>query len=105
MDSEEWAFILASGQCVPFLSPLPILTERSRGSLAPQTSSAKMGASADTSVVDPELRVHGVRGLRVMDASVFPTMVSGHPCAVIIAMAERAADLMKASAKDQEVAC
>ncbi|KAJ7072896.1 GMC oxidoreductase [Mycena amicta] len=59
------------------------------------TSTAKMGSSPLTSVVDAQLRVHGVGGLRVVDASVFPTSVSGHPCAVVVAVAERAADLIK----------
>lgn len=62
------------------------------------TSSVKMGASPATSAVDINLRVHGVRGLRVADASVFPDQVSGHPCAVVFALAERAADLIKSAA-------
>ncbi|KAJ6461384.1 hypothetical protein C8R45DRAFT_1179258 [Mycena sanguinolenta] len=40
------------------------------------TSTTKMGASAETSVVDPQLRVRGVAGLRVIDASVFPQLRS-----------------------------
>ncbi|EJF58937.1 GMC oxidoreductase [Dichomitus squalens LYAD-421 SS1] len=60
-------------------------------------SSARMGKSPDDSVVDPSLRVHGIAGLRCVDASVFPTQVSGHPCAVVVAMAEKAADMIKAS--------
>ncbi|KAJ6506185.1 GMC oxidoreductase-domain-containing protein [Mycena vitilis] len=58
-----------------------------------------MGASPATSVVDPQLRVHGVAGLRAADASVFPTQVAGHPCAVVIAVAEKAADLIKSKYK------
>ena len=57
-----------------------------------------MGASADDSVVDHELRVHGVSGLRVVDASVFPSQLSGHPCAVVVAMAEKAADMIRGGA-------
>ena len=62
---------------------------------APQTSSARMGQNPSTSVVDPLLRVHGIEGLRVVDASVFPDQVSGHPCVPVMAVAERAADLIK----------
>ncbi|KAH9852918.1 GMC oxidoreductase [Lenzites betulinus] len=64
------------------------------------TSSVRMGNDPKTSAVDPELRVHGIQGLRVMDASVFPDQVSGHPAAVVIAMTERAADLIKATDAD-----
>jgi choline dehydrogenase len=46
------------------------------------------------SVVDPELRVRGVAGLRVVDASVMPTAPRGNPSAPTIAIAERAADLI-----------
>jgi len=53
----------------------------------------------DDDVVDADLRVRGVEGLRVVDASVFPTMVSGNCNAPTIAFAWRAADLIKAQAQ------
>jgi choline dehydrogenase len=54
----------------------------------------KMGSGVDA-VVDDRLRVHGVAGLRVVDASIFPTALACHPCAPVIAIAEKAADLIK----------
>jgi choline dehydrogenase-like flavoprotein len=48
-------------------------------------------------VVDSQLRVFGVKGLRVVDASVMPTVIRGNTNAPVIAIAERAADLMRRS--------
>jgi choline dehydrogenase len=58
------------------------------------TSSCAMGG-AQTAPCDPELRVRGVDGLRVVDASVMPTVPHGPPNAPVIAIAERAADLIR----------
>jgi choline dehydrogenase len=56
----------------------------------------KMGKSpADGAVVDSELRVHGIEGLRVADASVMPTITAGNTNAATMMIAERAADLIR----------
>ncbi|MCM5705066.1 GMC family oxidoreductase [Larsenimonas salina] len=52
----------------------------------------RMGPDAETSVVDLELKVHGVNGLRVIDCSVFPTLPGGNTNAPTIAVAEKGAD-------------
>lgn len=54
----------------------------------------KMGID-HLSVVDPQLRVRGVKGLRVVDASVIPLQITGHTQAPTVAIAEKAADLIK----------
>jgi choline dehydrogenase len=54
----------------------------------------RMG-SDDASVVDPELRVRGVDGLRVADASVMPTIIRGHTHAPSVLIGEKAADLIR----------
>jgi choline dehydrogenase len=56
----------------------------------------RMGTDA-SAVVDPELRVRGIRALRVVDASVMPLLPSGHTNWPTVMIAERAADLMRAA--------
>jgi len=60
------------------------------------TSTARMGSDAG-SVVDPELRVRGVQGLRIADASIMPEIIRGHTNAPSIIIGEKAADLLRAS--------
>jgi choline dehydrogenase len=58
------------------------------------TGTARMG-SDDASVVDPQLRVRGVEGLRVADASVMPSIIRGHTHAPSVLIGEKAAELIR----------
>jgi choline dehydrogenase len=67
------------------------------GTVFHPVGTCKMGTDS-MAVVDPELRVHGVEGLRVVDGSIMPTITTGNTNGPIIAIGEKAADLIKAAA-------
>lgn len=67
------------------------------------SGTCRMGDPADPGVVvDPRCRVVGVDGLRVVDASIMPSIVSGNPHIPVIMMAERAVDLIRGSIQQEE---
>jgi choline dehydrogenase len=66
------------------------------GSVFHACGTCAMGPERGRSVVDARLRVHGMRGLRVVDASVFPNLTSGNTNAPVMMLAEKAADLILA---------
>lgn len=68
------------------------------GTVFHPVGTCRMGQDAATSVVDPALRVHGMAGLRVIDASVFPNLTSANTNAPTMMLAHRAADLILESA-------
>ncbi|KPW15927.1 Glucose-methanol-choline oxidoreductase [Pseudomonas cannabina pv. alisalensis] len=64
------------------------------GSIYHLCGSCAMGTDPQTSVVDKHLNVHGLKGLRIVDASVFPNVTSGNTHAAVLMVAEKGADLI-----------
>jgi choline dehydrogenase len=65
------------------------------GTVYHPSCTARMGPDAATSVIDPHLRVHGVTGLRVADASAFPTLPGGNTNAPAMLVGWKAGDLLR----------
>ncbi|MNG07903.1 Oxygen-dependent choline dehydrogenase [compost metagenome] len=68
------------------------------GSIYHLCGSCSMGSDQAQSVVDKRLRVHGIDGLRIVDASIFPNVTSGNTNAAAMMVAEKGADLILADA-------
>jgi choline dehydrogenase len=65
------------------------------GTIFHPSGTTKMGPASDPlAVVDPKLRVHGVRGLRVVDCGIMPTLVSGNTNVPVVMIAERASQMI-----------
>ncbi|KAJ8673431.1 hypothetical protein QAD02_004693 [Eretmocerus hayati] len=68
------------------------------------SGTCKMAPKSDpTGVVDPRLRVKGIKGLRVADASIMPSIITGHPNIPVIMIAEKLAAMVKADMKKDEL--
>jgi choline dehydrogenase-like flavoprotein len=100
--ADEWS----PGPAVQGREALRESVKNTLESLYHPVGSCRMGAAdgSDGSVVDPQLRVHGIEGLRVVDASVMPTLVRGNTNAPTIMLAERAADLILGRSVDPALA-
>ena len=90
---------LSPGEGVQSDEGLAEYTRQHASTLYHPVGTCKMGSDA-LAVVDDRLRVHGVDGLRVVDASIMPRITSGNTNAPTIAIAERAADLIDADGQD-----
>ncbi|MEX3965723.1 GMC family oxidoreductase [Paraburkholderia sp. EG286B] len=87
------AEVTPAGEVTDDASMLKFFREQS-GSIYHLCGSCAMGPDPRTSVVDARLRVHGIEGLRVVDASIFPNITSGNTNAPTMMIAEKGADMI-----------
>jgi choline dehydrogenase len=85
---------LAPGAAVTSTTELHDYIRKVAGTVWHPAGTCKMGTDREA-VVDDQLRVHGVEGLRIVDASVMPRLVNGNPNAAVMMIAEKAADLIR----------
>ena len=104
-DRPEWeSFVKGQADTCKGVSRLPALSnvtsaDKFTSGYHP-AGTCKMGKDNDPmAVVDAQLRVRGVENLRVVDASIMPTLMGGHPQMAVYAIAEKAADMIKEFAK------
>jgi choline dehydrogenase len=85
---------LAPGESVTSAAELRDYIRKVAGTVWHPAGTCRMGTDREA-VVDDHLRVYGVEGLRIVDASVMPRLVNGNPNAAIMMIAEKAADLVR----------
>jgi choline dehydrogenase-like flavoprotein len=96
----SWVFReLAPGPTVQDDEALSEYARRSANTVYHPAGTCRMGAADDAAaVVDPQLRVRGLTGLRIADASIFPTMIGVNPCLTCMMIGEKCAALVRADA-------
>lgn len=81
---------------------LSYLARKASNTVYHPSGTCKMGPDSDAmAVVDERLRVKGLKGIRVVDASIFPTIPSVNPMILVLTVAERAADMIKEDSLQQ----
>lgn len=90
---------VAPGTNVTSSADIDAFIKGSASTLYHPAGSCKMGPREEGGVVDGELKVYGVQGLRVVDASVMPILPASHTMTTVYAVAEKAADIIRGAGK------
>jgi choline dehydrogenase-like flavoprotein len=93
-------FEIVPGNNVTASADIDAFIRGSASTLYHPAGSCKMGPREDGGVVDQELKVYGVEGLRIVDASIMPMLPAAHTMVTVYAVAEKAADIIKEAAKE-----